>query len=310
MNMINEIKTDKLLNILSLEDSIPDFEIIREKLIKSGMAFTIFLVQNENEYRHALQNNSYDIILADFKMPSFDAFDALKMCMEICPHIPFICVSGHIVEETAVELIKQGAADYILKDRLIRLPIAIQQALEKAQEKVMNESLTFKLQYNEQIFSAFMEHIPIYVFFKDENIRTIRLSKNYETMLGKPMHELIGKNMNDLFPSELAKKMVADDMRILKEGRMETIEEEFNGRFYTTIKFPIYIEGKPKYLSGYTIDITESKLNEKLLNEKMEEMLNFHRLSVGRELKMIELKKEINKLLEKAGGESKYVIHE
>jgi PAS domain S-box-containing protein len=124
------------------------------------------------------------------------------------------------------------------------------------------------LRESEEIFMRFMEHSPIYVFFKDENIRALRLSRNYETMLGKPVSELLGKNMDDLFPSDLAKNMVADDQRILEEGSAITVEEELNGRFYTTIKFPISIEGKPRYLAGYTIDITERKRMEDELRRR------------------------------------------
>jgi PAS domain S-box-containing protein len=169
-------------------------------------------------------------------------------------------------------------------------------------EEALNES--------ETIFNRFMEHSPIYVFFKDENIRTVKLSKNYEKMLGRPMAELLGKTMYDLFPSELAKSMVAGDMRILNEGREITVDEEFNGRFYTTIKFPIHIDGKPRYLAGYTIDITERKESEAALRSKISEMESFLRVTVGRELAMIELKKQINDLLTQLGREEKYEIVE
>lgn len=138
------------------------------------------------------------------------------------------------------------------------------------------------LHKSEQIFREFMEHSPIYVFFKDENIRAVRLSRNYETMLGKPLDELLGRSMYDLFPSELAGRMVAEDMRILKEGKEVVVEEELNGRTYMTTKFPISIGGKPLYLAGYTIDITERRRaeleREKLtrnLIEKKREMENF-----------------------------------
>jgi len=118
------------------------------------------------------------------------------------------------------------------------------------------------LKKSEEIFSRFMEHSPIYVFFKDEEIRAIRLSRNYEQMLGMPLDKLLGKSMDELFPSDLAKGMIADDKRVLKEGRLITVEEELNGRFYETIKFPILIEEKPKYLAGYTMDITDRKRGE------------------------------------------------
>jgi PAS domain S-box-containing protein len=140
--------------------------------------------------------------------------------------------------------------------------MGLKRAREKEAEKLFWD--------NEEIFERFMEHSPIYVFFKDENIRALRLSKNYEAMLGMPMAEMLGKTMDDLFPSELAKKMIADDMRIMKEGKAITVEEELNSRFYSTIKFPILIEGKPRFLAGYTIDITERKRAEEELNRTNE----------------------------------------
>ena len=137
----------------------------------------------------------------------------------------------------------------------------------KEAEKALKES--------EEIFRHFMENSPIYVFFKDKEIRSLRLSKNYEQMLGKPLHELLGKTMDELFPSELAKKMIADDQRILHQGELVVTDEELNGRYYTTIKFPIIIDGIPCYLAGYTIDMTERKLAEEKLLESEERLSSF-----------------------------------
>ncbi len=120
---------------------------------------------------------------------------------------------------------------------------------------------------NEAIFSSFLEHSPVYVFFKDKDIRSLRLSKNYEQMLGMPLNDLLGRTMDDLFPSDLAKSMVADDLRILKEGKRITVTEEFNGRIYETTKFPVFKDGKPYILAGFTLDITERKRAEEALQE-------------------------------------------
>ncbi|NLI77197.1 MAG: PAS domain S-box protein [Candidatus Riflebacteria bacterium] len=112
------------------------------------------------------------------------------------------------------------------------------------------------LRESEEIFRLFMEHSPIYVFFKDDRIRAIRLSRNFAGLVGRPVAEQLGRTMEELFPSEFARKMVADDQRVLAGGKAVTLEEEFNGRVYSTIKFPIIIDGKPRYLAGFTIDIT------------------------------------------------------
>lgn len=130
------------------------------------------------------------------------------------------------------------------------------------------KELEHTLRENNQIFDHFMENSPIYLFFKDENIRSLRLSKNYEAMLGRPLDDLLGKNMEELFPSDLARSMVDDDKRILNDGIEFSVEETLNGRHYSTVKFPIKIDGIPKFLAGYTIDVTERKQAEQQLIEK------------------------------------------
>lgn len=139
-----------------------------------------------------------------------------------------------------------------------------------AWDMVENKKIENELKESQAIFSAFMENSPIYVFFKDKNIRSKQLSRNYEKMLGKPLDELINKSMDDLFPSELSKNMIKDDQRILNDGKTVMVDEEFGGRFYTTIKFPILMDEKPEYLAGFTIDITDRVISERKLAESEE----------------------------------------
>jgi light-regulated signal transduction histidine kinase (bacteriophytochrome) len=126
---------NKVLNVLCLEDSPRDAEIMRELLIDAGYELKMDCTAVEKEFVSFLRSHRYDIILSDFKLPGFDGFTALRWSVEICPDVPFICISGTVGEETAVELLKKGAVDYILKDRLVRLPSAIQRALDEAKEK-------------------------------------------------------------------------------------------------------------------------------------------------------------------------------
>jgi PAS domain S-box-containing protein len=128
------------------------------------------------------------------------------------------------------------------------------------------------LKESEEIFNHFLENSPIYIFFKDKNIRALRLSKNFEQLIGIPINDIIGKTMEELFPSDFAKKMIAEDKRVLNNCESTIIDEELNGRFYTTIKFPIIIDNEPQYLAGYTIDITERKLAEDTLRSSEERL--------------------------------------
>lgn len=133
--MISKNSNNTALKVLSLEDSILDFRIICEQLTEAGYVLNISRVDKEVEFTPLLRSNKYDIILVDFSLPGFNAFAALKLCNKICPDVPLICVSGAIGEETAIELLKQGAVDYVMKDKLERLPFAIKRALDEAKEK-------------------------------------------------------------------------------------------------------------------------------------------------------------------------------
>ena len=126
------------------------------------------------------------------------------------------------------------------------------------------------LRESEEIFSSFMEHSPVYVFFKDDKARPFRLSRNYEQLLGRPIKELLGKTMDELFPSELAKGMIEDDLKVIREGKPIKVVEELNGRSFETTKFPMARPNKSRWLAGFTIDITERKLAEDALRESEE----------------------------------------
>ncbi|MDD2467841.1 MAG: PAS domain S-box protein [Desulfobulbus sp.] len=136
------------LKILVLEDSALDFELIREQLLDAGFTLKISWVETEEGFRASLRDNQYDIIIADFSLPGFDAFGALRVSNEICPDVPFICFSGSIGEETAIELLKLGAVDYVLKDRPERLPFAVKRAIDDANAKNLQKKAQEELLFN------------------------------------------------------------------------------------------------------------------------------------------------------------------
>ena len=124
------------------------------------------------------------------------------------------------------------------------------------------------LHFSQQLFDLFLEYSPIFVFVKDAQIRSVYLSRNYEQMLGMPLTEVLGKTMDELFPSEMAKKMIEDDKSVLREGKPCEVVEEFAGKTFVTTKFPIFVEGEAAFVAGFTMDITAQKKMEQSLLEK------------------------------------------
>ena len=121
----------KPLNILILEDNNDDAELMVAELEKNGHTITWNRVETKESFKKSLKDPP-DLILADYKLPSINALDALKIKQEIASTIPFIIVSGTIGEEFAVDCIKAGATDYVLKDRLFRLCPVVERALKEA----------------------------------------------------------------------------------------------------------------------------------------------------------------------------------
>ncbi len=128
-------KTDGL-RVLLLEDSNLDAELTLRELKRGGIEFVSTRVQNGPDFQHALKDFQPGLILADFKLPTFDGRQALAMARASSPDVPMIIISGAVGEEIAVELLKSGATDFVLKDRLAgRLVPAIQRALREVAER-------------------------------------------------------------------------------------------------------------------------------------------------------------------------------
>ncbi|MBE0649908.1 MAG: PAS domain S-box protein, partial [Bacteroidales bacterium] len=197
----------------------------------------------------------------DFLFPESKRESTLKLLEDFLGEEKFEIIEIDILrKDKEIRTVLWNSANVFDKEgKLIITTIAQDITKRKQTEDALKES--------EEVFNHFLENSPYYVFFKDKNIRAIRLSTNYEQMLGKPLNSLLGKTMDELFPSEFAKKMVEVDKVILNRRETVIVEEEFNGRNFTTIKFPIIINDIPQYLAGFTIDITEQKNAEAALRE-------------------------------------------
>lgn len=125
----------RTLRILLLEDSALDAELTTETLSAAGLTVSIEQVAAEADFARAIDSERWDLILADYLLPGFDGLHALDMARERRPEIPFVFVSGALGEEVAVDALKRGAADYVLKDKLGRLPVTVLRALVEAKER-------------------------------------------------------------------------------------------------------------------------------------------------------------------------------
>jgi DNA-binding NtrC family response regulator len=121
--------------ILIVEDEAWDAELAQRLLTSAGLDFTSVVVDTKAAFIAELTDFRPDVILSDYHLPGFSGEAALKIALEQCPDIPFVFWSGVLGDDAAVELIRQGATDYVLKDRPARLPSVIHRALAEAEQR-------------------------------------------------------------------------------------------------------------------------------------------------------------------------------
>src|SRR6267154_436723 len=123
--------SESLIHILHLEDNPLDAELCFHKLKSSSLKFITKLVETPDEFKAEIRTNIYDIVLADYHLPNWTGLDAVCWMRGLGCSVPFILITGTLGDELAIECIKEGVADYLLKGKLERLPLAINRALEE-----------------------------------------------------------------------------------------------------------------------------------------------------------------------------------
>ncbi len=147
------------IKIVHLEDNKIDVELVTEILTLEDLDFKITSVDNRSDFINALQEDSIDIILADYSLPSFDGLSALKLTREMGLSTPFILVSAVLGEELAIEALQSGATDYVLKSRMERLVPAIQRALREKAERDQREKLQKEITELEEMHQKLAERV-------------------------------------------------------------------------------------------------------------------------------------------------------
>jgi PAS domain S-box-containing protein len=271
------------LRILDLEDDPLDTELLQANLMAGGISCEMVRVQTRADFEAALVNGDFDLVLSDYSLPSFDGLSALELAKEIRPEVPFILVSGAIGEERAIEALKSGATDYVLKQRLERLVPAVRRAVREAEERNERRRAEEALGRSEERYRTLVEQIPAVTYIQEpiesSNPKAVTyMSPQYETMLGYPAEsEVVDEKhwLRTLHPED-RERVLAEEVRTDETGEPFEIEYRIiakDGRVVWVRDQATLVrdeEGRPLYWLGVQYDVTEQKRVEETLRESEE----------------------------------------
>ena len=260
--------------VLMVEDDDNDAVLINRELGRLTPTPVVQHVRTKPAFAAALEGFAPHAILSDHNIPGFSGWEALELAQHAQPDVPFILVTGSLDEETAVRYLKNGASDYILKDRLVRLGPALLEALERARQREA-------LRTQERLLRQIIDANPSLIFVKDWNGRFVLVNQATAQVYGTTVESLVGKTDADFNPNvEEIAHFLRHDRDVMSSGQPKIIAEEpvtnpttGDTRWFQTIKVPLRspAEGTATLL-GVATEITERKrLEEQLLqSQKME----------------------------------------
>jgi diguanylate cyclase (GGDEF)-like protein/PAS domain S-box-containing protein len=178
------------LRVLYLEDNLPDVELVRYELERAGLYIRLRHVQTRAEYISSLNEFGPSIVLSDHGLPSFDSLTALQLLNDHSPNVPFILLTGKIGEERAIEFIKSGVTDYVLKDRLFRLPTAVRRALDESATRIEQRRSEEALRESEERYSLAMRGANDGLWDWDLRKGVLYVSPRWKEMLGNGDDEI------------------------------------------------------------------------------------------------------------------------
>jgi PAS domain S-box-containing protein len=264
---------NEIIKILFAEDSKHDAELVQRE-IKKSFANAIFeITDNRFGFEEALRNFKPDLVVSDYRMPSFSAMEALQIVLKSAPDLPLIVVTGSINEETAVECLKAGAVDYILKESMKRLGQAIKQAMDQKEIKRKRKKAEALLKESEERFRRLTEHAQDMIF------RIERYPENHFGYVNHAALQITGYSPEEFYLNpKLTTSIVHPDDRYLQE---QLLNDQIDIRTPLTLRWvkkngairwteirniPVYDDkGKLISIEGIARDIHEQKQNEQKL---------------------------------------------
>ncbi len=212
------------LQFLLLEDSDLDAELIKAVLTAGNLDCELMLVQTRPAFIEALTTTNFDLILSDYSLPSFDGLAALEIARDLCPDVPFILVSGTLGEELAIETLKSGATDYVLKQRLGRLIPAVTRALREAQERRNYQQATAALHLSERRFRTLADAVPNFIWINNSQGESEYFNARWQSFTGISSTATQGLNWVAITHPDDADRVVETRMTGILSGNPYEIE--------------------------------------------------------------------------------------
>src|SRR5580704_2649160 len=195
------------LRILNVEDDPRDAELNGAMLSARWPGCEIVRVDNREDFVRELGESDFDVILSDYSMPGFDGQSALGIAREKKPEIPFIFVSGTIGEDAAIEALKKGATDYVLKHRLMRLIPAMDRALRESEERAERERAERCMRESEHKYRTLFESLADAAFLADDcSGKIIDVNPSGEVILGRSRGDILGRRQTDFLALDKARE--------------------------------------------------------------------------------------------------------
>jgi PAS domain S-box-containing protein len=259
------------IRVLIVRDDSEDVEVTIHELRRADFQPVWLRVDTESEYIARLAWRP-DVILADCNVPLLGAPRALELLRQRhLDSIPFIVLSEAACEDAALAMLDEGAADYLLKDRLARLGPAVKRALAEPKLRDDLRRAEQSLRASDVRFSSFMNNSQTLAFIKDPEGRILYINNTCEQIWGMTLADCFGKTNRQLWPSEVADRLGANDTAVIERDESSQLVEEVslrNGRTVPmlTFRFPFADGDGRRLLGGVSVDISEQVRTQKALS--------------------------------------------
>ncbi len=256
------------LKVLMLEDNQLDAELIQKDLISQPFDFISERVETEKDFITAIHDFEPDIILSDYSLPQFTGFEALEIAQELVPGIPFIIITGSLSEEMAADSIKKGAWDYVLKENLVRLAPAIENAFKLKEEKDKNQLAEDEIKRAAAKWQITFNSMNDAVCLMDNNRIVLQCNQSFMNLLGKTENEISGKHCWEIVHGTNGPIDNCPFEKMIKSLHRESIEFPIDDKWFNIIVDPI-LDANNSLINAVHIftDISERKQTVESLQE-------------------------------------------